>query len=275
MAMIKDKAVKVSVDSDDLFVVQQADDTHRRIPGAAIATAADVAGKTDKVVPSAANNVATLDAAGNLSDGAVLVDDLATNSSVAIKADKVVPSVNGNLAALDAEGNLTDSGQLPVSLGNSAEIEFTESAGVAIAELIATGVVPGSYTAANITIDASGRITLAANGSGGGLPLSGGTLTGPLEVAGGSVGAPGLTFDGSQPDTGFYSIGSNRIGLASDGVIILTVRPAHLQMDAQLRLANMATSTRDALSPLLGAVIFNTSTNKAQVYTGSVWEDMN
>ena len=85
--------------------------------------ASDIKGKTDKVASATADDFATLDSNGNLTDSGIskaVVPSGATSSNKLVtandistlpnKADKVSGATNGHLAGLDANGDLTDSG---------------------------------------------------------------------------------------------------------------------------------------------------------------------
>lgn len=64
------------------------------------------------------------------------------------------------------------------------------------------------------------------------------TMTGPIKAASGSVSAPSVTF-GSDPDSGFYRIGSNNMGGAVGGTKILDVSTSGLVVVGDLSAATV------------------------------------
>ncbi len=174
-----------------------------------------------------------------------------------------------------------------MNLADNAGAAFRADANLAIAAIVSnsSGATEPSAVAFQFWADTTAnvlRIRNAANNawitigtlSASGLallPLAGGTMTGALLAAAGSLSLPGISWSGDA-DSGLYWVSDNTWRIVSGGVAYVEVSSAGITfLGAGATTMTSGTTAQRPGTPVNGMIRYNTTTTSMDIYANGAW----
>jgi len=166
-----------------------------------------------------------------------------------------------------ANGATVDEFSTDVTLAGDSDTAIPTEAAVKtyVDNAVASFDSVGNFTlaASNIDTDDSSAISIT--------PAV--TMQSDLTVENDLVVNNDVTINGTLSLSTFSSTATGVPTLSSDSVIVLDAQD-EIQATAPFRLVNLTSTERDNLTASNGMMIYNTTTDKAQVYAGGAWVDL-
>jgi hypothetical protein len=212
-------------------------------------------------------------------------------------------TVNSNVGSftsanitVDAKGRITAASNGSGGISQlTGDVTAGPGSGSQAATLATVNSNVGSFTSANITVDAKGRITAAANGSGGGGTPGGANTDVQYNNSGAFGGNSSLTYDGSQilslnNDNGgqiyfnasdgstfqaaiIGNSGSGMLGLYSSDQVALITSGAQFTFTAVGSIQFPQLSSNPA-GPAQGELYYNLPSEAFKYWNGSLWKTL-